>query len=357
MKARSSPTSRDVAERAGVSRSIVSGVLTGTMSTMRVSQETRERVLDAARELGYSPNPVARALRQQRSNVIGFVPRADRINPYDAPVPFLLATHLGAACADHGYHFVTASAESPDHGDTRRHVDFLLGRHVDGIVLDSPGTPDEATELVRRGIPVVQMIRPHRDVPASSVTIDPAPGMTEAIRHLVEAGHREIGFIGTGGRHQVDRSRLDAFHEALGAAGLSAHDEWIVLVDRYNTANGLHAAAELLRRPTLPTAVLVTGDNLAAGMLQHLYECGVRVPEHLSVISYDDIYASHLAPPLTSVNQPLAEAARLAVEMLLAEIDTPTGERGEPRAIVLPTRLVSRGSVRQIEPKRTQGGI
>lgn len=341
------PTSLDVARRAGVSRSIVSGVLNGTMSTMRVSSETRRRIVVAAEELGYTPNPVAQALRRKRSNVLGFVPRSNRLNPYDSPVPFLLAVHLTRAGTAHGYHFVTANPETPDHDNTDRLIQFLIGRHVDGIVLDSP--PDAATvaELVERRLPIVQMIRPQLDVPTSTVTIDATTGTTEAIDYLLAQGHREIGFIGTGGDHPVDSARLDAFRTGLFAAGIDPRDEWTVLVDAYNTANGLRGAQELMRQPTLPTALFVTGDNLAAGALQHLYERGIRVPDQLSVISYDDIYAGHLAPPLTSVNQPLREAASRAVAMLASQIEGSSMGRGEPESVVLPTHLVVRGSVRR----------
>jgi DNA-binding LacI/PurR family transcriptional regulator len=348
LKPPSSPTSRDVARRAGVSRSIVSGVLNGTMSTMRVSEQTRLRILAAAEELGYTPNPVAQALRRQRSNVLGFVPRSDRLNPYDSPVPFLLAVHLPRAGTRHGYHFVAANPESPSHDNADHLIQFLLGRHVDGIVMDSPESAIEVAGLVERRLPVVQMIRPQRGVPTSSITIDARPGVTEAVEHLIEAGHRDIAYIGTSGEHPVDRSRLDTFRDVLAAAGITPREEWVVLIERYNTANGLRAVEELTRRPTLPTALFVAGDNLAAGVLQHLYARGVRVPEHLSVISYDDIYASHLAPPLTSVNQPLQEAANRAVDLLAAEIATPVTDRGEPETVVLPTHLVRRGSVRRI---------
>ncbi len=348
MKRSTPPTSRDVALRAGVSRSIVSGVLNGTMSTMRVSEATRHRILAAAEELGYTPNPVAQALRRKRSNVLGFVPRSNRLNPYDSPVPFLLAVHLTHAGTARGYHFVTANPETPDHDNTERLLQFLIGRHVDGIVLDSP--PDAATvaELVERHIPVVQMIRPQHDVPTPTITIDARPGTTEAVQHLVDAGHRDIAFIGIAGDHPVDRSRLDAYREVLAANGIVHREEWTILVRAYNTANGRAAAEQLMLQPSLPTALFVTGDNLAAGVLQVLYGRGVRVPDQLSVISYDDIYAGHLAPPLTSVNQPLREAAGRAVELLASRIESGGKEGGEPPSVVLPTRLVVRGSVRRI---------
>ena len=348
MKSPSSPTSLDVARRAGVSRSIVSGVLNGSLSTMRVSAETRERIIAAAAELGYTPNPVARALRRQRSNVLGFVPRADRMTPYDSPVPFLLTVHLAQAGIQHGYHFVEASTES-----TRRHgnddlVQFLQGRHVDGVVLDSPESAEEVARLIDRRLPVVQMIRPQPAVRTPSVMIDAIPGTTEAIRHLVACGHREIGFIGTNGHHIVDRSRLEAFQHVLQESGIAARPEWISLVENYNPDHGRQAAHAIFARESRPTALFITGDNLALGALQHLYEQGIRIPDELSVISYDDIFAGHLIPPLTSVHQPLQEAANRAVSLLASSIENGQAGVVDADTVSLPTHLIQRGSVRNL---------
>lgn len=327
---------------------MVSGVLNGAMSTMRVSPETRKRILDAAQELGYTPNPVARALRRQRSNVLGFVPRSDRITPYDSPVPFLLTVHLAHACIRHGFHVVEASTESTSrHGDDDL-VQFLLGRHVDGVVLDSPDSAQEVAHLLDRRLPVVQMIRPQHDVKTPSVMVDAVPGTTEAIEYLVEMGHRNIGFIGTSGEHPVDRLRLDAFNKVLEVHGLHRRDNWVVLVDAYSAARGFAAAETLLAADELPTALFVTGDNLAVGVLQLLYERNIRVPDQLSVISYDDIFAGHLVPPLTSVNQPLNDAADRAIALLAADIGTPPDQREPPQSVVLSTHLVRRASVRRV---------
>lgn len=348
MKTSFSPTSLDVARKAGVSRSIVSGVLNGAMSTMRVSPETRERILDAARELGYTPNPVARALRRQRSNVLGFVPRPHRITPYDSPVPFLLTVHLAHACIRHGYHIVEASTESTNRRGEDDLVQFLLGRHVDGVVLDSPSSAQDVAHLLDRRLPVVQMIRPQHDVMTPSVMVDAVPGTTEAIEYLVEMGHRNIGFIGTSGQHPVDRLRLEAFERVLADHGLHQRPEWVILEKAYSAANGFSAAQALLEAGELPTALFVTGDNLAMGVLQLLYERNIRVPGRLSVISYDDIFAGHLVPPLTSVNQPLSDAADRAIALLAAEIDSPSDQRDSPPSVVLSSHLVRRASVRRL---------
>jgi DNA-binding LacI/PurR family transcriptional regulator len=348
LKTSSSPTSQDVARLAGVSRSIVSGVLNGTMSTMRVSEETRERILKAAQELGYTPNPVARALRRQRSNVLGFVPRVHRYSPYDQPVPFLISSHLAKAALRHGYHVVEASSESPTRRESDELVRFLIDRHVDGIVLDSPDTAGEVARIIDRHLPVVQMIRPQVSVLTPSVMVDAVPGITEAIKHFVEMGHRDIAFIGTRGQHPVDRGRLEIFRDGLASRGLELRPQWTVLANSYDIVQGHAAAERLLKVDPYPSAIFITGDNLAVGVLQLLYERGIRVPDDLSIISYDDIFAGHLAPPLTSVSQPLEDVADQAVALLAQAIDAVRRDEEEPKRVVLPTRLVTRGSVRRL---------
>ncbi|MDQ3673137.1 MAG: LacI family transcriptional regulator [Gemmatimonadota bacterium] len=340
-------TSQDVARHAGVSRALVSGVLNGTMSTMRVSPTTRQRVLLAATELGYSPNPVARALRQQRSNVIGYVPRSSRRTPYEHPVPFILGLHIARAAMRRQLHVVEASAETAAARKSDELVRFMRERRVDGVILDSPESAAEVQRFIDDGLPVIQLIRPRSDVDSPTVVVDADPGISEALRHLIELGHRDIAFIGHGGAHPVDRARLDCFTSNLHARGLPVRTDWLRLVADYDIAAGNTAMSTLLALPEEgPTALLATGDNLAVGVLQALYAADVRVPRDLSLISYDDIFAAHLAPPLTSVAQPLEEVAERALALLTAALE-PTPDAGAMSAIVsLPTRLTVRDSTR-----------
>lgn len=344
VKSTSAPTSLDVARRAGVSRSIVSGVLNGSLSTMRVSADTRERILAAAAELGYTPNPAARALRHQRSNVLGFVPRADRVTPYDSPVPFFLTVQLARAGIQRGYHVLEASTESISRHGTDDLVKFLLARHVDGVVLDSPESAEEVARLVDRRIPVVQMIRPQEVIRTPTVSVDAAPGTHDAISHLIDLGHRRIGFIGTGGQHRVDRTRLDTYLQVLRAHQIHPQEDWVELVSTYNPTQGATAAQRMFASSNRPTALFIAGDNLALGALQHFYALGIRIPDDLSVISYDDIFAAHLIPPLTSVHQPLEEAAERAIDLLIGRIERTDLSLADLDTL-LPTQLVHRGSV------------
>lgn len=339
------PTSHDVARRAGVSRSIVSGVLNDTMSTMRVSPATRERVLLAARELDYTPNPAARALRRQRSNIFGFVPRLQRTTPYEHPVPFLLSVHIARAAVQQGYHIVETSSESSTSRETGVLVRFLMGQHVDGVIIDSPATEREVSQLVEHRLPVVQLIRPQSLVSTPSVVVDPVPGTTAAVEHLIESGHHRVGFIGLEGAHPVDRARIDTFRSVLAAHGLQPEPDHVIFIDNYELEEGRKAARRFLDLPSRPTAIFSAGDNLAVGALQVFYAQGIRIPEDLSMISYDDVFAEHLVPPLTSVHQPLQTVAEQAIHLLSDAVDTPAHGR-QSSQVVLPTSLTIRDSVR-----------
>lgn len=344
-------TSNDVARHAGVSRALVSGVLNGTMSTMRVSTLTRQRVLAAAMELGYTPNPLAQALRRQHSNVIGYVPRFARRDPYEHPVPFILGMRVARAAMGRHFHVVEASAESAEARVSDEVVRFMRERQVDGVVLDSPERAEEVQRFIDEGLPVVQVIRSHSDVDSPAVVVDPVAGIAEAVNHLIDLGHRDVAFIGHGGTHPVDRLRLDCFTATLRAHRLEIRQDQMRLVDDYDIAAGRAAMVALLDAPQRPTALFAAGDNLAVGALQALYGAGVRVPDDLSVISYDDIFAAYLAPPLTSVAQPLEEVAERALTLLAAEMHRPSGDVNGAQAVMLPTRLVKRDSTRNAAAK------
>jgi LacI family transcriptional regulator len=317
------------------------------MSTMRVSPATRARVLQAARELDYTPNPAARALRRQRSNVFGFVPRLQRTTPYEHPVPFLLSVHIARAAVRHGYHIVETSSEPSTSRETGVLVRFLMGQHVDGVIIDSPATEREVAQLVEHRLPVVQLIRPQSSLQTPSVVVDPVPGTTAAVEHLIEAGHRRIGFIGLEGAHPVDRARIDTFRSVLAAHGLGPEPDHTIFIDHYDLEEGRKAARRLLDLPSRPTALFVAGDNLAVGALQIFYAHHVRIPEDLSMISYDDVFAGSLAPPLTSVHQPLETVAEQAIQLLSDALDAPAQSR-QSSQVVLPTILVKRGSVQRM---------
>ena len=337
-------TSSDVARRAGVSRATVSVALSGTRSTSRVSDATRRRVLATAQELGYAPHPSARALRRRQSGVLGFVPHALGGALAEHFVPHQLNILIARAAIGRGYHVIEASGAGAAARGNDGLVRFLLSRRVDGVIFYSAGASAEVRQVVDRGLPVVQLLRTQPEVAAPAITVDAAPGIAAAIGHLVELGHRRIAFLGHGGPQPIDRARRECFVAALARHGLGAPPAWLQLVEGYTIEQGRAATASLLALPARPTALFAAGDNLALGALHALYVARLRTPDDLSLISYDDVLAAQLPPPLSSVVQPFEEAAERAVAILAARLEGPAEDATGDEVLTLPTRFVARAS-------------
>lgn len=342
-------TSADVARLAGVSQPTVSVVLNGARGNNRVSEATRRRVLAAAATLDYSPNSLAQALRRQRSGAIGFVPAPLSEAGPGPPLPImhLLGFHVARAARSRGYHILEASAETAATRGSGELVEFLLSRRVDGVIYDRPRGADEVRPFVDRGVPVVQLLRPQRTVPTATVTVDPAPGIDAAVAHLVAHGHRRIACLASRGPHPANRARLDCFRAALARAGLALPDDYVrspALAGGYDPADGLALTRALLALPARPTAIFAAQEGLALGALRALYRARVHVPDDLSLISYDDTFAAHVTPPLTSVAQPAEAIAEQAIELIAAQLDDPDGAAAAAPDLVLPTALVIRES-------------
>lgn len=342
------PTSADVAKRSGVSRSVVSVVLNGSSTNTRVSEATRQHVIAVAQELKYRPNRTAQALRGRRSGVIGFIPRSDRESAVEDTVPFIMSVELSRAAVRCGLHVIEASAETEAFRQGPDLVNFLLDWHVDGVIVDVPRSEQEVRRLIDAGLTVVQIFRPIPGVETPRITVDPRPGMDAAVSHLRSLGHERITFVGRQGSELVDVARRDAFGEAMHRHGLTLGASSVRLSPNYRTADGIAQMRELLALPPedRPSAVVFGGDPAAIGGLQVLHHARIRVPDELSVISFDDAVAAYTVPPLTSICQPFSEVANLALDLLTTKDPaTDAGTRGAPPLdMVLPTGLTIRES-------------
>lgn len=343
-------TSADVARRVGVSRATVSAVLNGASGNIRVSAATRAEVMQAANELGYQPHQGAQALRRQSSTVIGFVPRASRTSAIDEVIPYAASSALGRSALRRGHHIIEANAESPEQRAGEDTLRLLQSWRVAGVIMDSPRTDEEVCQVVDAGIPVVQLFRPRPAVATSTVTVAPEAGMRQAIDHLVSFGHRRIAYLGASGQHPVDRRRLAAFREALTAQGVDVVPELVRLTESYYSKDGAASMRSLLEMDTArwPTAILAGGDPLALGALQVLHQARIRVPDQMSVVSYDDAIAQLLIPPVTSITQAFDEVA----ERALAILTEPTAQN-TVQHVDVPSRLLTRESVGSVNEGRT----
>ena len=329
-------TSADVAARAGVSRTTVSFVL-NQRTDIAIPEETRQRVLHAARELGYQPHGAARALAGGASHTIGLVLRQ---SPEQVAIDALLAETLWgiASEAHHGGYRVLVEPLSPGVG---RYGDLVHSRRVDGLIVSGPRTDDdELVALVRDGFPIIlQGSLPSIDAP--SVDVDNRAGARGAVEHLLQLGHRRIGCITNAPlAYTAAAERLAGYRDALEAAGIG-YDELRVVEGTFDAASGWSAMSALLTRAPDVTAAFVASDIVAFGALRALREAERRVPADMSVVGFDDIpLASHFDPPLTTIRLPArdlgAAAGRALVERLAG--------RAVARRTLLPTELVVRES-------------
>ncbi|HEY7589674.1 MAG TPA: LacI family DNA-binding transcriptional regulator [Candidatus Limnocylindrales bacterium] len=330
------PTSADVAARAGVSRTTVSFVLNDRPAS--ISPATRERVLEAARELGYHPHAPARQLAGGSSHTLGLVLRQSAQQV--AGDALLAETLRGVTNAARARGFrVIVEALDPNDGP---YADLLRSGRADGVVISGPRLGDRELEaLVAEGFPVVlQGSLPGLDAP--SVDIDNRAGAKVAVAHLLSLGHRRIGCITNAPlAYTAAQERLEGYEAALREAGIEPQRTWIA-EGAFDAPSGHRAMTELLGRSDLD-AVFVASDVVAFGAIGALRSAHRRVPEDISVVGFDDIpLAAFFDPPLTTVHLPAYELGHAVGEALLDRISRAI----VPRRTLLPTELVVRASTR-----------
>ena len=312
----------DVSARAGVSPGAVSRVLSGD-PTLRVSEETRERVLSAARDLSYVPNHAARALRTSRSSNLALI-----VPDVTSAVFAELARGAEEQAGMRDLTIVLARAEQLDTDSSWLRRVVGEGR-IDGVILQVPDSAPESSieALVDRDVPVV-LINSMSGGPVSSLVLDDAAGIRVAVDHLHSLGHHSIGFVGGSPRSATGRRRLRGFVDAIDALGMETRDEWMTGVG-YSGAEGREAVTELLSRSTLPTGLVVANLNAALGVLAEIHARDLRVPGDISIVALHDVwYADATWPPMTTVKMPLRELGSEAVSLLLDQkADSPPEHR------------------------------
>ena len=333
---------RDVAERAGVS---VGSASQAFSRPELVSDAVRARVLEAAEALGYpGPDPAARRLRTGRAGALGIIfSERLRYQFTDPAAPaFLGGVAEGMEDAHMGLLLI------PDSRFREQTAETVRAAAVDGFIVYSAASNDPRVEAaLARGLPVVTVDQP-RDAPTAFIGIDDRAAARQAAEHVRALGHRRVGvlaFVTALDREgelvlEMSVERRAGYEEGLG----TAWDEAAVRTCRPNaTGPARRATLDLLRGDAPPTAILAMSDVLATGALQAAAELGIRVPEDLSLVGFDDGPSAALAiPPLTTIAQPHEEKGRLAAEWLLEEIAGPRSRK--PRRAILPTRLVVRES-------------
>lgn len=342
-----------VAAEAGVSASTVSHVLNGRADAARISQPTRQRVLDIARRLGYTPNHAARSLRRQRTGIVTVL-----IWRLSSPLFADIAAGVRNVANRHGYEVgvIDAGASEDDHPEARA-LRYLRTGICDGVVVATgrhghPGPAlDALLELAGSGTPVSLTLdrSPSPTVPA--IDIDNVGGTKIATEHLLSLGHRRIAhftFEDTAvvpDDPRTQNSKIRGYHQALQAAGVALDERWVVRGAR-EIEGGRQMAFDFIKRfpdpASRPSAVVAFNDRTAIGALRGFYELGVRVPEDVALVGFHDIAtARYTTPALTSIGHPCVELGEMAAESLFTLIGG--GEVAE-RDRIVPTWLVARES-------------
>jgi LacI family transcriptional regulator len=339
--------SRDVARRAGVSQSTVSRVLNNNFSDkIPISQETIERVTKVVEELGYEPNLAARSLRTRQTSMIGVL-----FDDILSSLSHKILEGIYATTEEAGFHILIQSSghrENRTKADIARDQECLRwfqAQQVEGIiVVDSRANvahPEDS--LNSGGLPIIFVNRYwNENPPHAFVYPDDRGGGQMATRHLIDLGHQKIGYInGPAERCTCSSERLLGFQDALREAGLEMRPEWVVRGD-WRPESGYNAAKQIFRHGERPTALFVANDYMAVGCIRAVQELGIRVPEDLAIVGFDNREAAtYVEPPLTTVTLPGDAMGRLAAEMM---IDATRKKQVPITGRQVPSRLLIRNS-------------
>jgi len=333
---RARATITDVASEAGVHPSTVSRVLNGHAgSTIRPA--TRERVLAAADVLGYRPSALARSLRLQRTLTLGMlVP--------DITNPFFSSIIKGAedAARERGYNLILCNSEDQPEREAA-YLRLLRERQVDGVLIASSQMADETIEGLRAdSFPFVLVNRAAQDGEDLAVVVDNHAAAVEVVAHLAALGHRRVGHIAGPQNTTTGRDRREGYEAGVRAHSLAHEPALVVEADAFSEDAGDRALGIMLAGPARPTAVFAANDLIAVGMLQRLRRIGVRVPDDLSIVGFNDIpLAGLLEPALTTVRVPQLAMGVAGAHLLIDRLEgRPIGEI----RLTLPTELVIRAS-------------
>ncbi|HDZ9484892.1 TPA: substrate-binding domain-containing protein [Vibrio cholerae] len=331
-------TMKDIARLAGVSTSTVSHVIN---KSRFVSDEIAERVNNAAQQLNYTPSALARSLKMNRTKTIGMLVTTST-NPFFGEV----VKGVERSCYHQGYNLILCNTEG-DNQRMKASINTLLQKRVDGLLLMCSTLEGERLDVFDRypDIPIVVMDWGPILFASDKIQDNSLQGGYMAAKHLIECGHKEIGCI-TGPliRHQA-QMRYEGYKRALAEAGIAINPDWIVESD-FECEGGYQAFEKLYQRGKLPSALFVSNDMMAMGVIQAASQRGLRVPDDLSLIGYDDVHiAKFMTPALTTIHQPKYRLGKAAVDTLLYRLENPDTTA---QVVQLEPTLVVRNSVRKL---------
>ena len=338
-------TVADVAKRAGVSVSTAARVLSGRGYA---SEETRRLVLEAAKDLGYVPNQIARSLRTRQTKMVGLL-----IGDVENSFYSVIAKNVESVAKDSGYHVVLCNSDDNAKVE-REYLKLLDGMRVDGLIV-TPTSKNlrHLARLMDKGIVIVQVDRRVEGLAADAILVDNEAGAASAVTHLIEAGHSRIGIL-TGELDVLTaRQRLVGYERALKEHRIPVRKE-LIKTGSFHRDHAIEDATDLIRARPAPTAIFAANNILAEGALIALDQLGLRVSSDVSIVAFDDVqWMSMVEPPLSAVRQPVADMARSAAELLLRRLRE--GLQGPPSTVVFRTQFVERESVAPARKAKAAG--
>lgn len=323
----------DIAREAGVSIATVSKVIN---QTGRISDKTRKHVQDVMKRIDYQPSVVASALTKKRTYSLGLL-IPDIANPFFAE----LARSIEDQAHELGYSLVICSTDN-DLTREERYVNVLRQKSADGIIIATGARNDAMMkQLMKYKLPVAVIAREMPLLAVDTVLVDDYLGGYLAASHLTGLGHRNIAVIAEDLAVMSSKERVRGYRKALEEAGIP-YDDNLVAVSPFHVEGGKATAKELLSGANPPSAIFGCNDLLAIGVVQAARELGLRVPEDVSVVGFDNtVLATIIDPPLTSVAQPVQQMGKEIVQLITGEID---GSKPSKQRLVLLPELVVRGT-------------
>lgn len=326
-------TLKMVAERAGVSVNTASRAINNKSD---INEETKKRVLKVAQELGYVQNATAVALRTKKTRTLGVV-IADNRNPFYAEV----LNGIEEAAREKNYHIILANTQR-DYQKEEEAINLLLAKRVDGLLI----TPvqdrnDDIKKLIEANIPFVIVGRDFESIEVDAVYNDEVKGGFFATEYLIKKGHKRIAFINGFLHKSPAQGRLEGYKKALKEHGIP-FDDSLVSVGDIDVKDGYERTKQLLEKGLNFTAIFAYNDMMAFGAMRAIKEKGLRIPEDIGLVGYDDIpFSSLISPSLTTIKLKKQELGAESVKLLLSRIN---GSREKMKKIMLNVELIVRGT-------------
>ena len=333
-------TIKDVAKMAGVSTTTVSHVIN---KTRFVAKETEEAVMQAIKSLKYSPSAVARSLKVNTTKSIGMIVTTSE-SPYFAEIIHAVEDH----CYRQGYSLFLCNTQN-DPEKIKNHVEMLTKKRVDGLLVMCSEYTQHSLDVLSgfSSVPMVVMDwGPNADT--DIIEDNSFTGGYIAAKHLIDCGHKAIGLIAGELDKTTARTRYEGFVKAMNEANLPIHENWI-MEGFFEPEDGYECMNKILSQDSLPTAVFCCNDVMALGAISAITEKGLRVPDDISIIGYDNIHSSRFyAPPLTTIHQSKSRLGAQAVNLLFERIANKDNDNHEKHRIAIHPELVLRKSVRTL---------